>query len=399
VRAPAFTLSAGPTTVSSRTLTALGDPDRNTYHYDPAFLDTFRSAEAKAATVLGTSDEVLLLQGEAMLGLEAAVRSLVQPGLPVLNLVSGVFGRGMGAWLREFGAKVHEIEVPYNDAVDPDEVAEFLDEHPEIRLLCVVHSETPSGTFNDLSRIGPIARSHGVVTLVDCVSSVGGMPFDAGAWQLDVCVTAPQKCLGGTPGLSLVSVSAPAWALISENTDAPRMSYLSLLDWHERWHGSGVFPYTPSVAEVCGLEAALGEALEEGLAARVARHDLAARACRAGVRAMGLPLWPKSDEVASSCVTAVVLPDNVGDLAFRDYVRARYGVMLSGGQGAGNLVRIGHMGPTASGLYPVIGLTALGRGLADAGLPARIGEGVEAAAAVLAEAGQQRWPAEEGGRP
>jgi pyridoxamine---pyruvate transaminase len=141
--------------------------------------------------VLATANEIILMQGEAVLGLEAAARSLVRPGMHVLNLVSGVFGKGMGYWLKGFGAELHEIEVPYNESVDPAAVGRFLDAHPEIELLTVVHSETPSGTFNDCAAIGPVARAHGVVTLVDCVSSVGGMTFEADAWQLDVCVTGP----------------------------------------------------------------------------------------------------------------------------------------------------------------------------------------------------------------
>ena len=95
----------------------------------------------------------------------------------MLNLVSGVFGKGMGYWLKDFGAELHELEVPYNDSVDPAEVERYLDEHPEIDLVTVVHSETPSGTQHDLAAIGPIARAHGAMTIVDCVSSLGGIEF------------------------------------------------------------------------------------------------------------------------------------------------------------------------------------------------------------------------------
>jgi pyridoxamine--pyruvate transaminase len=379
---PTFTISAGPTTVSAETLAALGSPV--TYHYDPVFLEQFRRTERKVAKIFRTRSEIILMQGEAVLGLEAAARSLVRPGMPVLNLVSGVFGKGMGFWLRDFGAQLHELEVPYDDAVDPEAVERFLDAHPEIELVAVVHCETPSGTLNDLGRIGSVAKAHGALTLVDCVSSVGGMPFEADAWSLDVCVAGPQKCLGGPPGMSLMVVSDTAWRVIESNPQAPRASFLSMLDWREQWHGQGKFPFTPSVSEIHGVEAACDVLLAEGLEASFARHALAARACRAGVRAMGLTLWPCREEIASPSVTAIALPDSVTDVQVRDHARARYGVMLSGGQGAGNLVRIGHMGPTARSLYPVVGLIALGRTLADLGIPVRIGEGVEAALEVLA---------------
>src|SRR6516225_11986388 len=142
MRDPDFTLAAGPTAASARTLAALGSPI--TYHYDPVFLDAFRRTEDKVARLFRTKSEIILMQGEAVLGLEAAARSLVRPGMPVLNLVSGVFGKGMGYWLKGFGADLHELEVPYNDSVDPADVERYLAEHPEIELVTIVHSETPS---------------------------------------------------------------------------------------------------------------------------------------------------------------------------------------------------------------------------------------------------------------
>ena len=382
MRDPEFTLSAGPTAASPGVLAALGSPI--TYHYDPAFLECFRRTERKVAQILQTANDVVLMQGEAVLGLEAAARGLVSPGSKVLNLVSGIFGKGMGYWLRDFGADVHEIEVAYNDAVDPAEVERFLAGHPGIEVVAVVHSETPSGTYNPVDAIGKIAHAHGALTLVDCVSSVGGMPFKADEWELDICVLGPQKCLGGPPGMSLISVSDDAWKRIRANPAAPRSSFLSLLDWKEQWLEGEKFPYTPSVSDVHGVEAACDELLEEGIDTSIRRHELAARATRAGIRAMGIELWPRSEEISAACVTAVAVPDGLTDLQVRAHVRERYGVMISGGQGAGNLVRLGHMGLTASGMYPVVGLAALGRSLADLGAQVEIGAGIEAALEVLA---------------
>jgi pyridoxamine---pyruvate transaminase len=383
VHEPDFTLSAGPTMAYPRVLAAQGAPI--TYHYDPAFLEAFRRCERKLAEIFLTKNDVLLMQGEAILGLEAAGRGLVRPGTPVLNLVSGVFGKGMGYWLKDFGAELHELEVPYNDVVDPADVERYLDQHPEIELLTVVHSETPSGTLNDVAAIGPIARTHDVMTLVDCVSSLGGIEFRTDDWQIDVAVAGAQKCLGGPPGISLMTVSDAAWERIRQNPAAPRASFLSMLDWKEQWIDGDKFPFTPSVVDMHGIEASCDVLLEEGLEASIARHELAARACRAGVRAMGLELWPRSEEIAAPCVTAIAVPEGLTDVQVRGHCRERYGVMISGGQGAGNLVRIGHMGPTASSLYPAVGLAAVGRTIADLGVSVKIGDGVEATLELLAE--------------
>jgi pyridoxamine--pyruvate transaminase len=383
MRDPDFTLSAGPVMASPRVLAALGSPI--TYHYDPAFLEAFRRTEQKLAELFLTKNDVLLMQGEAVLGLEAAARSLVRPGAPVLNLVQGVFGKGMGYWLTDFGAELHELEVPYNDAVDPADVERYLDKHPEIELVALVHSETPSGTVCDVSAIGSIARARGALTFVDCVSSLGGIPFRTDEWQLDVCVAGPQKCLAGPPGMSLMTVSESAWERIRSNPAAPRASFLSMLDWKEQWIDGDKFPFTPSVSDVHGVEAACDDLLEEGLNASIERHEQSAAACRAGVRAMGLELWPRSEEIAAACVTAITVPNGLTDVQVRAHCRECYGVMISGGQGAGNLVRIGHMGPSARSLYPVVGLAAVGRTLADLGASVDIGAGVEAALAELSQ--------------
>jgi pyridoxamine--pyruvate transaminase len=384
MRDPDFTLSAGPVTASPRVLAALGSPI--VYHYDPVFLEAFRRTERKLAEIFLTKNDVLLMQGEAVLGLEAAARSLVHPGTRVLNLVQGVFGKGMGYWLKGFGAELHELEVPYNDAVDPADVERYLDEHPGIELVTVVHSETPSGTVCDVSAIGPIVRAHAALTLIDCVSSLGGIPLETDAWQLDVCVAGPQKCLAGPPGMSLMTVSDAAWERIRANPSAPRASFLSMLDWKEQWIDGEKFPFTPSVSDLHGVEAACDELLEEGLEASIERHELSAATCRAGVRAMGLELWPRSDAIAAACVTAIAVPDGLTDVQVRAHCRERYGVMISGGQGAGNLVRIGHMGPSARSLHPVVGLAAVGQTLLDLGAQVDIGVGVEAALAELSQA-------------
>src|SRR2546428_4007042 len=384
MRDPDFTLSAGPVTASARVLAALGSPI--TYHYDPVFLEAFRRTERKVAEIFLTENDVLLMQGEAVLGLEAAARSLVRPGTPVLNLVQGVFGKGMGYWLKDFGAELHELEVPYNDAVDPADVERYLDEHPEIELVTVVHCETPSGTLCDVSAIGPVAHAHGALTLVDCVSTLGGIPFRTDEWQLDVCVAGPQKCLAGPPGMSLMTVSEAAWERIRANPAAPRASFLSMLDWKEQWIDGEKFPFTPSVTDIHGVEAACDDLLEEGLDASIERHGRSAAARRAGVRAMGLELWPRSEAIGAACVTAIAVPDGLTDVQVRAHCRERYGVMISGGQGAGNLVRIGHMGLSARSLHPVVGLAAVGQTLLDLGAQVDIGAGVEAALAELSQA-------------
>jgi pyridoxamine--pyruvate transaminase len=189
--------------------------------------------------------------------------------------------------------------------------------------------------------------------------------------------------------MSLISVSSRAWEAIESNPSAPRGSFLSLLDWKHRWIEGGrvAFPYTPSVSDMNGVHAALEEVLDEGPDAVIATHRQAARACRAGVRAMGLELWPKSESYAANCVTAVRMPAGVAVGELLTHVRERYGVMLSGGYGElkEKLIRLGHMGPASRSLYPLVAVSALGRGLIDLGVSVDLGAGAQATMESVAE--------------
>ena len=122
--------------------------------------------------------------------------------------------------------------------------------------------------------------------------------------------------------------------------------------------------------------------LAEGLSSRSPRHDAAESLSG---RHQGDGAGSAAHEGTAACVTAIAVPDGLTDVQVRAHCRERYGVMISGGQGAGNLVRIGHMGPTANSLYPVVGLSAVGRTMADLAVPLKIGDGVEAALEVLSE--------------
>ncbi|MET0730044.1 MAG: alanine--glyoxylate aminotransferase family protein [Solirubrobacterales bacterium] len=384
---PDFTLSAGPTMSSLRVQQAQGRP--MIFDYDPVFQERFRETERLVAELFQTAKDVVLMQGEAVLGIEAAARGVVTPGLKCLNLVSGVYAKWFGAWLRDYGAEVVEVEVPYDEALDPAQVREELERHGDFALVALVHSETPSGVENPLAEIGPMAKDAGALMFADVVSAVGGTELLTDEWGVDIAIGGPQKCLAGPPGMSLCVISEDAWAAIERNPNAPRGSFLSLLDWRETWIKGGrvKYPYTPSVSDLNGVHAAVGECLDDGLDEVIARHATAARACREGVKAMGLELWPRSEDYAAHCVTAVRCPEGAEVKPTLAHIRERYGVMLSGGYGelTERLFRLGHMGPGARSLYPVVAVSAFGRGLLDLGVDVDLAAGVEATLGVLSE--------------
>ena len=386
IKEPVITLSAGPVACYPRVLRAMSRPVH--YDYDAFFQQFYEATVGKATQALRSNLPALVLHMEPAPGLEAAAASLIAPDDVVLNLASGVYGKGFGYWSARYNKELLEIEVPYNEAIDPASVEDAFRKRPDIKIVTVVHHDTPSGTINPVQEIGAIVRRHDALMLVDAVSSFGGMEILPEDCQADVFVTGPGKCLGGPPGLTLVAMSERAWRHIEANPKAPFASVLSLKDWKEAWRHDQPFPFTPSVSDMNGLDGALDQYLDEGPKTVWARHALTARACRAGIQAMGLQLWAASEAIASPTCTAVRLPKGVEDKALLAAARAGYGVVFSSGRGetAGKLIRIGHMGPVAEPIYATVAITALGGALRQVGHRADVAAGLTAAMDVIAAA-------------
>jgi pyridoxamine--pyruvate transaminase len=371
--------TAGQADVPASTLRAQSRPPLA--HTDPAFVALFARTTDLLRRVYQTPYDTVVMQGDAALGLEAAAASLISPGDIVLNLVSGVYGAGYERFIRRYGGEVVEMRVPFNDAIDPDDVRSVLDANPRIKFLSAVHVETMAGTVNPIDDIGRIAREHGVLTIVDTAAGLGAHEFLPDQWGIDIAVASPKKCLGGIAGVTLMSVSPTAWTTMAARREPLRRSYLSILDWKELWLEQRRFPYTPGISDMFALEATLERVLEVGVDAHIARYARIAAACRAGVRALGLELWPARDEIAASGATVVRVPPGVTDRQLIDHLRDRYDVMISGGHSdlAGKVFHLGHMGTATHPTHLAAQLAVLELSLADLGRPVTLGAGVGAA--------------------
>lgn len=302
----------------------------------------------RLARLIGTSDDVLLIQAEAVVALEAVAASLGRPGLKAVNIVTSPYGVWFGRWLRRAGASVVEIRAEAARPVSARAVAAALDAHPDAGLLAVVHAESASGIRNPLEAILRLARERGVVTVVDAVASLGGHPFDADGMGADIVVAGPQKALAGPAGISAVAVSKRAWAEI-DRPDAPVTSTLSLVDHKRLWleAGRGALPGTPAPLELWALEAALDRVEAEGIAQIVHRHAEAALAARDGLKALGLTSWAGPEE-ASHLVTAFAPPPGVEAASLLESLRTADPEFSFGvGAGADRLIRLNHTGRRA----------------------------------------------------
>ena len=382
IKPPVITLTAGPVQGYPRVLQAMAKPLG--YDYDPSFQAFYEATALKCSEAMRWPEPTLILQAEPAVAIEAAAASLISKDDVVLNLASGVYGKGFGYWSARYHKDMVEIEVPYNEAIGADAVERAFEQRPDISIVSVVHHDTPSGTVNPLNEIGAVVESKGALLLVDAVSSFGGMDVDPVSCHSDVFITGPGKCLGGTPGVTTVAVSDDAWRHMEANPDSPRASILSYLDWKSAWNRNEPFPFTPSISEIGGLAEAIDCYLEEGPERVWARHALTAAACRAGATAMGCALWPASEAIAAPTTTAIRVPDGLTDKAIIEAARDLYGVVFSLGRGEtlGKLIRVGHMGPTAEPIYAIVAITALGGALRKLGFQADVSAGVEAATRV-----------------
>lgn len=344
----------------------------------------FARIEDKVGALLRTRSDVLATQGEALLPLEACIRSAVRPGSTALNIVTGPYGETFGGWLRSCGAEVVTITAPFTGAVAPQQVADALRDHPDIDFVSLVHAEAATGNTNPVAEIGAVVREHGALLMLDAVASVGAEPLLTDEWGVDLCVIGGQKALAGPAGVSAVSVSARAWERIAANEQAPRRSYLSLLDWKERWIDGGrtALPHAPAQLEMLALEQAIDRVEAEGLDAVIRRHRAASAAVRAGARALGgLTPYVTRDEDAAPAATTLRAPD---DLDAREVVAAALAdddavpVQAAAGALAKEMIRVNHYGRAADREVALASLAALADGLRSLGVQ------VEAAAAAVA---------------
>ncbi|MGW0467221.1 pyridoxal-phosphate-dependent aminotransferase family protein [Streptomyces sp. NPDC003027] len=336
----------------------------------------FAAIERRVAALLSTEQDVVITQGEALLPLEGCIRSGARPGSTALNIVTGPYGQTFGDWLRDCGATVVDLAVPFHTAVTAAQVERALAEHPAIDFVSLVHAEAATGNTNPVAEIGEIVRAHGALFYLDAVASVGAEPVLPDAWGVDLCIIGAQKAMGGPAGVSAVSVSERAWERFAANPRAPRRSYLSLLDWKERWIDAGrkALPHAPAQLEMLALEACLERIEAEGLDGLMARHASAAAATRAGAVALGGGLEPYVYEARDAAPVATTLRSPAGVDASELVAKALAAdpslpLIAGGGALSKEMIRVNHYGPYATPDAVRSSLAALGAALAEAGRP------------------------------
>jgi aspartate aminotransferase-like enzyme len=346
----------------------------------PIDAETYARTERLLGRLLDSTRDVLLLQGEAILVLEAAARGLGGPGVRALNLVSGPYGQVLGDWLAIGGAEVDHLSVEFDQALDPAAVRAAL-ARERFDVVSVVHAEAATGVVNPLQEIAAAAHEAGALVVVDAVASVGAEPLPIDDWDLDLVMIGTQKTLAGPNGVCALVANERAWSQIAANPSAPRNSILSLLDWKQRWIDAGRkrVPGYVYDHEMRALIAAFDELGDDvGLGRVIERHQRASAAVRAGARSLGLDLWVTDDSLATSVVTLVRPP---GDFSVGELVEACSGHLGEHDRGllaaapgplADSTLRINHTGSASQPDAVIAAVAGLAGGLRRLGFPSHL---------------------------
>lgn len=333
-------MTPGPTYVNEDVRRALSKPITNP-DLDPAFYDFYRETCQQLQHLLHTKNDVLLLDGEGILGLEAACASLIEPGDKILCIDNGIFGHGFADFVKMYGGEVTLYKADYRNAIDMTQLTEFLRDQHDFKAATLVHCETPSGITNPVDQICPLLKSYGILTILDSVSAMGGEPLLTDEWKVDIALGGSQKCLSSTPGLTIVSVSDAAWEIMKNRKTPIAGFYCNLSIW-ENWYENQWFPYTQPISDIYALREATDQLLADQNA--LARHAQMASAVRETLTGSGLSLYPEGG--FSNTVTTVCIPEGISFVDLYDEMLNSHQIMIGGAFDylKGQVFRIGHMG-------------------------------------------------------
>jgi aspartate aminotransferase-like enzyme len=376
-----YLMTAGPTPVPPAVSQAMATP--MLYHRAPAFDELYERVLGRLPAVFATTNPVLAFAASGSGAMESAVANLVRPGTKALALAAGKFGERWIGLCESYGAELVTHQPGWGTRIDPADVDRVLEQNPGIELVFGTLSETSTGIVHDIQAIAEVVRRHGALLAVDAVSGIGAARLLQDEWGVDVVVAGSQKALMTPPGLAFASVSERALEA-AEAKPGGRFYF----DWGRtaKSQAKGASPFTPAVSLFLGLDVALELIEQEGLENVWARHDLLARATRAGALALGLELYGDPDE-RSTVVTAIELPGDVDGAKVPGTLR-RLGITANGGQDGlkGRILRIAHCG--YFGAFDILtSLSGLEIALDQLGHDVDHGAGVGAAQRVFAEAG------------
>lgn len=380
-------MGPGPSDVHPRVLSAMGRPTIG--HLDPTFVGMMDEIKEMLRSLFGTKNAMTLpVSAPGSAGMEICFVNLIEPGDTVIVCQNGVFGMRMKENVERCGATPILVEDAWGQAVDLNKVEATLKANPGAKALAFVHAETSTGVESDAKGLCALAQKYEALSIVDAVTSLGGIPVLVDEWGADAVYSGSQKCLSCTPGLSPVTISDKALNVIKGRNRKVQSWFLDLNLVMGYWGDSGgdarSYHHTAPINALYGLHESLVMIEEEGLENSWARHRKMHDALKAGLEAMGLGLLVDPAHRLPQ-LNAVTIPEGVDEAAVRKALLANYNLEIGAGLGAlaGKVWRIGLMGQSATAKNVTLCLSALEGTLGTMGAPIEVGKALPAANTVL----------------
>jgi len=371
-------MGPGPSSVHPRVLRAMTTPLIG--YLDPDFFKVMDEVKELLRYVLQTENQLTIpVSGTGSAGMETCISNLIEADDEVLVCVNGYFGERMCEIVERYGGKVKRIETPWGKVTEPSRIDEAL-KSSRAKVVALVHAETSTGACQPLEEIGKIAHENGALLLVDAVTSLGGHPMKVDEWGIDACYSGSQKCLSCPPGLSPVTFSQRALEAVGKRKTKIGNWYLDMSLVAKYWSDEHIYHHTPPTSMIYALREALRLVQEEGLEARLRRHELNHTALVSGLDAMGIKMFVEEGNRLWS-LNAACVPEGVDDARVRGKLLNDFNIEIGGGFGAlkGKIWRIGLMGYSSSKNNVLMFLAALENVLSPEGYSLKPGAGVGAA--------------------
>ena len=361
-------MGPGPSDVSPRVLSALARPTLG--HLDPTFVGMMDEVKSLLQYAFQTKNQyTMAISAPGSAGMEACFVNLITPEDTVVVCVNGVFGMRMIENVKRIGANVVIVEGTWGRAVEPQALESALQANPQANFVAFVHAETSTGALSDAKTLCQIAKQHDCLTIVDAVTSLGGVELRVDDWQIDAIYSGSQKCLSCVPGLSPISFSDKAAQVIKNRDSAVQSWFLDQSLVMGYWSGEGKRSYhhTAPVNSLYALHESLVLLQNEGLENAWARHQLMHEKLASGLSELGLTFIVPEDERLPQ-LNAVHIPDGVDDGKVRAFLLDEYNLEIGAGLGdfAGKAWRIGLMGYAARNENIALCLSALKKALKTA---------------------------------
>lgn len=378
-------MGPGPSDIDPRVLAAMARPTIG--HLDPEFIAMMDQVKEMLKTVLKTSNELTLpVSAPGSAGMEACFVNLVEPGDKVIVCQNGVFGGRMKENVERFGGTAILVQDEWGQPVDPAKVEAAFAENPDAKILAFVHAETSTGVRSDAKTLCQIAQKNNALTIVDAVTSMGGIELDVDGWGIDALYSGTQKCLSCPPGISPVTFSEKAVEVVKARKTTVPSWFLDKNLVMGYWGGGGkrAYHHTAPVNALYALHEGLVMLLDEGLENTWQRHELHHNALKAGLEALGMEFLV-DEEYRLPQLNSVKVPESVDEAAVRTALLQNYSLEIGAGLGAlaGKVWRIGLMGASCNRRNVMLCLDALENTIRAQGV--ELGQGAAEAAAKVYE--------------